>query len=344
MTTETTQQGVSQEQQLHAALADGLIDEPEQREEEEEQPRDEAAEETTDEAPEGGDEAEEAEVSTLDDLAEQLGWDKEKLLNLKAKLKVDGQEEETTLAQLLKINQLEGHVNKKSIELAEQRKAFEAEQAKQMQAWQERIGIAASVLDAQEQALQQAYQQLAAQQQSEPWDQLFATDQQQYAARQLRYQQAFQQLQMQYAGVQQHKAQIAQSYQQTQQQFRESARPKAREAIVSAFPEYADPASYSNALADMKAYLKTQGAQESSFDMLELDPVVFKIVRDAVAYHKASQARAGVEKRVKEAPKVVKPGAKQELNHKSRELRQHFDRLKKTGDVDELGAIFAKTL
>lgn len=40
-------------------------------------------------------------------------------MGLKVKLKVDGEEKDATLADLIKINQLEGHVNRKSIELSE---------------------------------------------------------------------------------------------------------------------------------------------------------------------------------------------------------------------------------
>lgn len=259
-----------------------------------------------------------------------MGWDQDKLLNLKAKLKIDGEERETTLADLLKVNQLEGHVNKKSIELSEQRKAFEAERQKQVQEWSEKIGFTAHVLDQNEAQLQQQFQQVN-------WDELYQQDPAQYAALQARFGQAYQMIQGQKQGLQQH-------YQQTQQQLRESLRPKAREAITAAFPELADEAAYTNAVNDVKSYLKSIGGNEKGMEALELDPVVFRVARDAAAYHKATQSRAQVEKRVREAPKVVKPGAKLETNTKAAMRRQALDRVKQTGEVADLGRLFAAEL
>lgn len=256
-----------------------------------------------------------------------MGWDREKALGLKTKLKIDGEEVETTLADLLKVNQLEGHVNKKSIELSEQRKAFEAERQQQVQEWSEKVAFTSHVLDQNEAQLQQQFQQI-------DWDGLYQSDPGQYAALQARFGQAYQQIQGQKQGLVQH-------YQQTQQQLRESLRPKAREAIKAAFPELADEAAYTNALSEVKSYLKGIGGSEKGMEALEMDPVVFRVARDAAAYHKATQSRAQVEKRVREAPKVVKPGPKLETNTKGALRRQALDRVKQSGDVSDLGRLLA---
>lgn len=231
------------------------------------------------------------------------------------------------MADLIKVHQLEGHVNKKSIELSEQRKAFEAERQKQVQEWSEKVAFTSHVLDQNEAQLQQQFQQVN-------WDELYQQDPAQYAALQARFGQAYQMIQGQKQGLAQH-------YQQTQQQLRESLRPKAREAITAAFPELADDAAYSNAMNDVKAYVKSVGGSDKGMETLELDPVVFRIARDAAAYHKATQSRAQVEKRVREAPKVVKPGPKLETNTKSAQRKAAFDRVKQSGDAADLGRLFA---
>lgn len=94
-------------------------------------------------------------------------------------------------------------------------------------------------------------------------------------------------------------------------------------------------------MAEVKSYLKSVGASEKGLEALELDPVVFRIARDAAAYHKTTQNRAQVEKRVREAPRIVKPGAKLETNTKAAQRRAAFERVKKSGDVNDLGALLA---
>src|SRR6185437_13230111 len=167
----------------------------------------------------GGQESAAASIETLEQLAEELGVPLDQLLTVKTKLKVDGEEKDATLADLIKINQLEGHVNRKSIELSEKQKAWESEQGQMRQAWQQRIGFAGQVLDSQEAQLERQYQ-------SVNWPALLQQDPAQYSAWQLQFQQAAQQI-----GVQ--KQQLAQHWQQTNAQMREQIRPKALEAIRS---------------------------------------------------------------------------------------------------------------
>jgi len=218
------------------------------------------------------------------------------MYDLKFKLKIDGKEEVTTLRDLIKVNQLEGHVNRKSIELSEKQKAWEAQETKLREDWQQRIGMASTALDAQERQLQQQYQQV-------DWNQLFQQDPGSYAAYQQRFQQAYGELQNQ-------KQALASHVEQTRTQFRDSARTKAAEAIRQQHPDLADSASYGNALAEMKSYLKSLGADERNHEALELDPVVFRVVRDAYRFQALAAKQADVANKVKTAPRLERPDAR----------------------------------
>lgn len=245
------------------------------------------------------------------------------LMSLKATLKVDGEDKETTLGELFKINQLEGHVNRKSIELSEKQKAWEGEQQKVRGEWQQRVQFAGQVLDSQENQLAQQYHSIN-------WQALQQQDPAQFSALYLQFQQAGQAIQWQ-------KQQLAQHYQQTQAQMRDSLRPAALQAIHAKFPELNDPASYGNALGEMKAYLKGIGANESNFEALELDPVVFQVARDAARYAALAAQKPQVQAKVANAPKFEKSSPRGNGNN---DAKANYDRAIR-GDEDAMARLLA---
>lgn len=263
----------------------------------------------------------EGSIESLEQLAEALGTSVDEVLKLKAHAKIDGEDHDATLADIIKSYQLEGHVNKKSIELSEQRKAFETETAKMRQEWQQRVGFASQVLDSQEAQLTQQYQ-------SVNWQALAQQDPAQYSALMLQFQQANGQIQYQKQALSQH-------YQQTQQQMREQLRPRAAEAIRAKYPELADPVSYGNALAEMKAYLKGIGANESNFDALELDPVVFSVARDAARYAAIVAKQPAIKAKLKDAPRMEKPSSKDSFGAK----QARMNALRKRADSGDESAV-----
>ena len=326
MTTETTQDlGVSPEFDENA-LASALEGLPPDGGEvaQDDPPQAEVDPSTQSETPQedgDGEQAGESSIQYLDDLIRELEADPDSILGLKVKLKIDGEEKDATLADLIKVNQLEGHVNRKSIELSEKQKAWEAEQTQARQVWQERVAIATQSIDAQETGVRQQHAQLSQQYQSVPWAQLAQQDPTQYAALHAQYQQAFQQLEGTFQGLQQHKQQMAQSYQQTLEQLKEQARPKTMEAIKAQLPELADPVSYQSALSEGRAYLKSIGADDKNIDAIELDPVVFRVVRDAAKYHQIAQKQPAVAQRVREAPKLQHASPKAPLGASAQRLK-----------------------
>jgi len=207
MMDETTLEGVSHSDDENA-LASALEGIPEATE----APAQEAAEpqaEQESETPDAGDgegDPEESGIETLEQFAKEAGVDLNDLLTLKVKLKVDGEEKDATLQDLIKINQLEGHVNRKSIELSEKQKAWETQETQFRQDWNQRLQMAGTAMDSQEQQLAQEYQ-------SVDWNTLYQQDPAQYSALQLRFQQTNGMLQQQ-------KQQLAQHYTQTTQQMR----------------------------------------------------------------------------------------------------------------------------
>ena len=316
----TTPEGVSS---ADAVLAAALGGQPPQSETPAPEPAEAEARAEQPQPDDGEQPEQDASVESLDQLAERLDVPMDELLSLKVKLKIDGEEKDATLAELVKINQLEGHVNRKSIELSEKQKAWEQEQGQVRQEWQQRIAFAGQALDSQESQLNQQFQSIN-------WQALSQQDPAQYSALYLQFQQAANQLAAQ-------KQQLSQHFVQTQQQLRESVRPKALEAIRSQNPDLADPVSYGNALAEMKAYLKGAGTNEAQFEALELDPVVFRVVRDAARYAQITAKRPEVTQKVANAPKFEKSSSRDIGNNRSKAT---YERAIK-GDEDAMAALLA---
>lgn len=179
--------------------------------------------------------------------------------------------------------------------------------------------MADAVIGSQEAALQQQYSQV-------DWNNLYQEDPAQYAALNQRYQQAWQQVQAQKQALQQ---QVAY----TSQQMRETTRPQALQAIRQQNPDLADDASYSNALGEIKGYLKSIGANEQNFDAVELDPVVFRVARDAARYQALVAKKADVAQKVKAAPKLQRPTPKDQLGAGAKRVAELKARAAK-GDSD----------
>jgi hypothetical protein len=327
MTNETTQElGVSQELDENA-LASAFENAPFEGEA---APADAAAESqeantTENETPESADpdESNASSIEYLDQFAKESGVELSELLGLKVKLKVDGEEKDATLQDLIKINQLEGHVNRKSIELSEKQKAFESEQATLRNEWQQKIQMAGSVIDNQEQQLAQQYRSI-------DWNGLYQADPAQYSALQLRFQQA-------HGELQQQKQALTQHYQQNIAQMRNTLRPKAIETIRSQNPDLADDVSYGNALAEIKGYLKSIGADDKNFDAVEMDPVVFKVARDAARYQQIASKKPDISAKLKAAPTMQKPSPKETLGTQAARLKGLRERAFK-GDSDAQAA------
>lgn len=262
-------------------------------------------------------------IEYLDQFAKEAGMELSDLLGLKVKLKVDGEEKDATLQDIIKVNQLEGHVNRKSIELSEKQKAFDVEQATLRGEWQQKIQMAGSVIDNQE-------RQLATQYQSVDWNALYQADPAQYSALQLRFQQTNGEIQQQKQALNQH-------YQQNIAQMRETIRPKAIQTIRAQHPDLADDVSYSNALADIKGYLKSINADEKNYDAVEMDPIVFKVARDAARYQQIASKKADISAKLRAAPTMQKPSPKESLGTQAARLKGIRERALK-GDSDAQAA------
>lgn len=244
--------------------------------------------------------AEETQLS-LSDVAKVLGVEESALDvdedgSLKIKTKVDGKEGAAKFQELIKSYQLQGHVDAKAREAAEIHRHAQ-ERAQQFEAY------------AQQQAqqfahiLQSAQQVIAGEFGSVNWDELSRNDPVGYVEKRHQYEQRMGQLQQIHARAQQEAANFvqAQNYRQQQTLMAEAQR------LVQLVPEWTNETVRNSETAQMREWLSKKGASPETIAGIR-DAALVASLRVAMLSEANQSKTAAVEKKVRAAPKLVKPG------------------------------------
>lgn len=312
-----------------------------------EQPQGEQTEEPaeTQDEPTEGEETEEADAEEgaeidLGQLAASLGLDADDISygeeGLKVKVKIDGELSEVPLSQLRKSYQLEGHLTKKSMELAETRKAIEAER-QQLQA---QYGQELNQLAALQQHLESEF---LADYQAVNWDQLRQLDPAEYAAKRQEFADRQHRINAVKAGL----STKAQEYQQEQAKQQEAQLQnylsEQRQQLLDKIPEWSDKAKAQSEMAAMRKYLVSNGFEEAEATAI-YDHRHVLLIRDAMRYREMTSKADAAKKKVATLPKVMKPGtSKTKAEAHAEQRKQQLGRLKKSGKVEDAADFFLRT-
>lgn len=260
----------------------------------------------TDETEEADAETDEIEEEDNDDAEEEDG-DDDPTFEIET---VNGKQE-VKLSELTKGFMLNADYTQKTMAVAEERKKVEALQGEISQAKQQ---------------LTQALEYWAVPVDQEPnWAELAEeyTPQQVFAAQQ-RWKER------------QDKAQQAREHHQALVAHeQEQVRAKETEKLLEAFPEWRDPAKFRSGAEAMVKAGGNYGFEPQ--EMAELvDHRMFKVLADAMKYRELQAAKPKVTKKVSQAPRKLKSGAKPDKSEAAKVARQkQSERLKKTGSVDD---------
>jgi len=337
MENETTQEGVSQNP-FSGDATDALANawNPENQPEPEEPQSEEQGEEQQDEpvaepeeSPKDEPEEEGNTLKSLQDFLETNEIDTEDFHNLNVKVKVDGKESEVPLKDVLKSYQLEGHVNNKSIELSNAQKQYEAER----QQWQQRVQQELQ----QHQAVAQYANELINQDFSHiDWNELRANDP-------IEYQLKRQELSDRQQGVQGYLSQIGQLHQQAAQEQQQLVQAKLVEEVehtLSAIPEWRDEGVRQKEIQQINSYLQKRGFSEGEIGQV-LDHRIYPVARDAARYSALEASKPETTKRVRQAPRMTKPGIRLGKNPNVKRKEQTLAALKSNPrDIDVQAAAF----
>jgi hypothetical protein len=245
------------------------------------------------------------------------------------KVKASGEEIEVTLDDLIKGYQREADYTKKTQTLAEQRKQVEAErqvieQAKsQRDQYQERLGM-----------IESALKTYAPQENLEA---LKETDPIGYAVKVAEQTQREKQLQ----AVQMERARIAQQQQAEQSQNLNSHLAVEAQKLAEAIPEYADEQKSVQVKKDIRDYARKIGWSDEELASVYDSRAVLTLYR-AMQYEKLMGNKAGVTKKVNEAPKMLKPGVSRQTDVNSEQTKKAMNQLKRTGKVRDAANAFER--
>jgi hypothetical protein len=186
--------------------------------------------------------------------------------------------------------------NQKAQELAEQRKAFDAERkqvAQERQQYAERLNQLSQHLDQQGKAFEQI-----------DWDKLY----QENPAEFVRQREAFRDLREAKAAAESESQRITAQQQAEAAQAHRAFLQQQHAKLIEAIPEWKDTKAYAEGAREVATYLTSHGYTPEQVGAVS-DAASIQIARKAMMYDRLMADKAKVVSQVEKAPAVIKPGA-----------------------------------
>lgn len=250
----------------------------------------------------------------------------------KYRVKVNGDETEVTLDELVKGYQREADYTKKTQTLAEQRKAVEAEKAAVEQAKQLRDQYA--------QRLQLIENTLKQQTPTEDLEALKEVDPIGYAVKVAERTEKEKQL----AVLRAEQARIAQMQQAEQAEQIKKVVAEEAQKLSKVLPEYADPKQGEQVRRDIRTYAQNIGFSDQELAQVYDSRAVLTLYK-AMQYDKLMANKGDVNKKVEQAPKMLKSGVGRPTNSIEAETTKKMkQQLRNSGKVTDAARLFEKYL
>lgn len=247
----------------------------------------------------------------------------------KYKAKVDGEEIEVEIDELINGYQRTADYTKKSQALAEQRKAIEAERIHLEQVKQERQAYA--------QKLQALSQFLSQQDQGENLEALRESDPIGYAVKVAERTERDKQL----AVIRAEQQRIAQTQQAEQQQALQKHIASEAEKLNAAIPELASPKG-DEIRKQIREYAKSQGWSDRELGSVYDHRAVLTLYK-AMKFEQLQKSKPEIQKKVQQAPKMLKSGTSAPPTQ-SQQDKQLAQRLRQSGKVKDAAALLERFL
>ncbi len=235
-----------------------------------------------------------------------------------------GEKAKVTLDELKRGYSREADYSKKTMALAEEKRAFDGHVQRQAQAFKQGLDTLQAELD-----------RLIPSEKTIDWDALHQRDPAEY----VKWKEYFRDLKDKRQAVAQEQHALHQ--QAMQRAERETAETLKRESelLVKALPVFADPKKGDAAKAELRSYLVSKGYTPEQIAGLS-DHRSVTIAWKAAQYDKLQSSKPQIDKRVVGLPKVQKPGAAVEGDAVSRQKITSLEqKLRKTGRVEDAAAL-----
>lgn len=241
-------------------------------------------------------------------------------------VKVAGEDKELTLTELKSLAQQGADYTKKTQQVAEQRKALQAEQ--------QAIEEAKYMRDAYAERLQAMEQLLNAQQPMEDLESLKDSDPIGYAVRVAEMSQNKEKL---YA-IQAERQRIAELQQAEQQQGMQQYLSQQAAVLSESLPEYSDPVKGEALRSDLRTFAKNLGFSDQELSAVRDARHVMALYK-AMQYDKLQQSKPQLNKRVSEPPKTIKSGNSNTAVNTDQH-KKAMAQLQKSGKVRDAASAF----
>lgn len=275
-----------------------------------------------------------AEVETIgaDQLAELLKYKTDGIVvnddgEIRFRTKIDGEEGDATLTDLIERYQRDAHLTNRSKELANLKKQQEDKLSEVLQMSQKMAQQNSILFDAMKKEVLSKYDDT-------DWKTLRMEDPSEYAARQAEMNSTLSRLD---AAKDASMQAIAEQYQAAQEATREKFQQylaEQRDAVKALIPNWGPEAQ-----KDIKTFLNAQGFVDQEVNNI-FDARMVNIAYQAMLYQKG-KAKAGEKLEKKPLPKVMKPGVRPDSKVLATESeRKAKSKLRKSGSVDDAAAVF----
>lgn len=269
---------------------------------------------------------------TVDDEAEEQEETEteEEELPQTFRVKAAGEEKDVTLDELVKGYQLGADYTKKTTEVAEQRKAVEAERRA--------IDEAKQVRDTYAQRLQAIEEFIVTQTPNEDLTYLKENDPIGYAVKVAELSEKKEQL----AAIRAEQARIAQMQQSETARAMQDRVAQEASKLAQVLPEFSDPAKGENLRNEIRNYGKSLGFTDTELSSV-YDSRHVVTLHKAMMYDKLQKSKPAVTKKVSQAPKMLKAGSATG-NNNVETIKKQKAQLRTSGHVRDAAALFEQFL
>ena len=318
-------------EEAHEVLLSLLEPEKEKPESEEAAPteEEESTEETQDESLE-----EEPEEETEEESEEESeGSDDEAEEDLLYAVKVDGEEHEVTLDELMKGYSRQSDYTKKTQEISEQRKQFqssaekhEVEMAQIRNERQQYVQTLQNIIEGSTQSLDKFV--------DVDWDTLKATNPIEYVTKREEYREMQEKIQ----AIQHEQVAVQSKQNDDMKQLHAQTLHREHQLMADALPEWGDPKKQHEIGSHIRDYARVQGFSDEEIGSL-VDHRSLIVLRKAMLYDEMNSSDVK-SKKLKNKPRVVRSGKGVSRKDDSKRKRaSKMNRLQKSGHVDDAASI-----
>lgn len=315
-------------------VAEQASDEPQSEPSEEVETTVEASEEVVEESTE-----EPVEDETVEFITDLNDWirDKSHYGEIKIPTKVNGQEGEATLSDLIADYQIKQASEERLNSLKAEKAEFESERVKQQEVFNNQLTQATELVNLLE-------KQFLADVENINWEELRETDPAEYSARRQDLQEKQQQLLQAKESIQtEQQTKVMENYQ--------TLLAKESQALMETFPSWADEAVAKQQKTEIRDFLLTSGFTPQEIDgavddrgnlqaMGIIDHRAINLAYKAMLYDRGMQKADVAKKKVMKVPKVAKPGAPKGKSDEDVEKQKKLrGKLKKSGKVEDAAAL-----